>query len=98
MSKKEEIPSQSLQIPKPIIITAKLLQAISLKLITLFAAKLFTTPIKQVIPKRQMQMDKNCKQQRILIPTIKKEIVVYQYEEGKKKVLLVHGWSGRGTQ
>lgn len=98
MSKKEEIPSQSLQIPKPIILTAKLLQAISPKLATLFAAKLFTTPIKHTIPKRELQMDKNSKQQKIGVPAIKKEIVVYQYGEGKKKVLLVHGWSGRGTQ
>lgn len=98
MSKKEEIPSQSLQIPKPILLTAKLLQAISPKLVTLFAAKLFTTPIKHAIPKRELQMDKNSTQVKILIPAIKKEIVVYQYGEGKKKVLLVHGWSGRGTQ
>ena len=98
MLKKEEIPSQSLQIPKPILLTAKLLQAISPKLVTLFAAKLFTTPIKHAIPKRELQMDKNSTQVKILIPAIKKEIVVYQYGEGKKKVLLVHGWSGRGTQ
>ena len=98
MSKKEEIPSQSLQIPKPIIVTAKFLQAISPKLATLFAAKLFTTPIKHTIPKRELQIDKNSTQLKIIIPAIKKEIVVYQYGEGKKKVLLVHGWSGRATQ
>lgn len=98
MTKKTEIPAQSLQIPKPIIITAKLLQAISPKLATLFAAKLFTTPIKHTIPKRELQMDKNSTQVKIIIPTIKKEIVIYQYGNGKKKILLVHGWSGRGTQ
>ena len=98
MTKKIEIPAQSLQIPKPILITAKLLQAISPKLVTLFAAKLFTTPIKHTIPKRELQMDKNSMQVKIIIPTIRKEIIVYQYGEGKKKVLLVHGWSGRGTQ
>ena len=98
MSKKEEIPAQSLQIPKPILITAKLLQAISPKLVTLFAAKLFTTPIKHAIPKRELHMDKNSKQLKILVQSIKKEIVVYQYCKGEKKVLLVHGWSGRGTQ
>ena len=98
MTKKTEIPAQSLQIPKPILLTAKLLQAISPKLATLFAAKLFTTPIKHTIPKRELQMDRNSKQQKILIPAIKKDIIVYQYGEGIKKVLLVHGWSGRGTQ
>jgi pimeloyl-ACP methyl ester carboxylesterase len=43
-------------------------------------------------------MDKNTLQQKILIPSINKEIVVYKYGESKRKILLVHGWSGRGTQ
>ena len=98
MTKKIEIPTQSLQIPKPILITVKLLQAISPKLTTLFAAKLFTTPIKHKIPKRELHMDKNSLQLKIIVLDIKKEIVVYKYGEGKKKILLVHGWSGRGTQ
>ena len=51
MTKKGDIPNQSLQIPKAITLTAKLLQAISPKLATLFAAKLFTTPLKYRIPK-----------------------------------------------
>jgi hypothetical protein len=32
-----------------------------------------------------------------MIPEIKKEIVVYEYGYSQKKVL-VHGWSGEGTQ
>ena len=98
MTKKTEIPTQSLQIPKLILITAKLLQKISPKLATLFAAKLFTTPIKHKIPKRELLMDKNSIQLINIVPDIKKEIVVYKYGEGEKKILLVHGWSGRGTQ
>ena len=98
MTKKSEIPNQSLQIPKVITQTAKLLQAISPKLATLFAAKLFTTPIKHKIPKRELHMEENSKQSKLIIPKINKEIVVYQYGQSKRKVLLVHGWSGRGTQ
>ena len=52
MTKKSQINDHSLQIPKAITLTAKLLQAISPKLITLFAAKLFTTPLKYRITKR----------------------------------------------
>jgi hypothetical protein len=37
------------------------------------------------------------KHQNTHIPTINKSVVVYQYGSDKK-VLLVHGWSGRGTQ
>jgi pimeloyl-ACP methyl ester carboxylesterase len=98
MSKKTKSDNQSLQIPKPILLSAKFLQSISPKLATLFAAKLFTTPIKYKIPKREFQMDKQSIQQDILIPSINKVIKIYQYGNSKKKILLVHGWSGRGTQ
>jgi len=98
MSKKTKSDNQSLQIPKPILITAKFLQAISPKLATQFAAKLFTTPIKHKIPKREFEMDKQSIQQDILIPSINKTIKTYQYGNSSKKILLVHGWSGRGTQ
>jgi pimeloyl-ACP methyl ester carboxylesterase len=87
-----------LQIPKVIARTAKLLQAISPKLATLFAAKLFTTPIKHRIPKRELHMEQNSRQQKLRVPKINKEINLYHYGESKNKILLVHGWSGRGTQ
>lgn len=98
MTKNSPLKSQSLQIPKPILLIAKLLEVISPKLATHFASKLFRTPIKHKIPKRELEMDKNTLQQKILIPSINKEIVVYKYGESKRKILLVHGWSGRGTQ
>lgn len=98
MTKKGDIPNQSLQIPKVITRTGKFLQAISPKLATLFAAKLFTTPLKHKIPKRELHMEENSKQTKLFIPKINKEIVVYHYGENEHKVLLVHGWSGRGTQ
>ena len=98
MTKKVDIPNKSLQIPKVITRTAKLLQAISPKLATLFAAKLFTTPLKHSIPKRELHMEQNSIQEKLWIPKINKEINLYHYGESKKKILLVHGWSGRGTQ
>ncbi|MCF6132456.1 alpha/beta fold hydrolase [Flavobacterium wongokense] len=98
MTKKADIPNQTLQIPKVITRTAKFLQAISPKLATLFAAKLFTTPLKHRIPKRELDMEKNSRQEKLFVPKINKEINIYHYGETKRKVLLVHGWSGRGTQ
>jgi pimeloyl-ACP methyl ester carboxylesterase len=98
MTKKGDIPKQTLQIPKAITGTAKLLQAISPKLATLFAAKLFTTPLKHRIPKRELEMEQNSRQEKLWIPKINKEINLYYYGESNHKVLLVHGWSGRGTQ
>ena len=87
-----------MKVPKPILITAKLLEMISPKLATSFAIKLFVTPIKHTIPKRELQMETTSKQTFINLPTLNKKIVVYEYGESTKKILLVHGWSGRGTQ
>jgi pimeloyl-ACP methyl ester carboxylesterase len=98
MTKKTSNHTQSLKIPKIILLTSKLISFISPKLITLFAAKLFTTPIKHKIPKRELDMDRNSIQKLIPVPAINKEVVLYQYGKSKKKILLVHGWSGRGTQ
>ena len=98
MTKKSQLNTQSLQIPKPILLSAKLLEVISPKLATIFAAKLFTTPIKHKIPKRELTMDTKSDKEKMWIPSIKKEIQVYHYGKAEKKILLVHGWSGRGTQ
>ena len=98
MTKKTSIHTQSLKIPKIILLTSKLISFISPKLITLFAARLFVTPIKHKIPKRELEMDRNSLQKLIKVPAIDKEVVVYEYGKSEKKVLLVHGWSGRGTQ
>jgi pimeloyl-ACP methyl ester carboxylesterase len=98
MTKNAHKSTQSLQIPKSILFTAKILERISSKLVTLFAARLFTTPIKYKIPKREWHMENESRKTRLYIPKIRKEVQIYQYGESDKKVLLVHGWSGRGTQ
>lgn len=98
MSKKKQKQSQVIEIPKAILLTAKLLQAISPSLTTKFAAKLFTTPIRHKLPKRELHMERESVQKSIPVTEINKEIVVYEYGKSDKKVLLVHGWSGRGTQ
>lgn len=86
------------KIPTIVIRIAQFLQAISPKLATLLAAKLFTTPIRHKMPKRELAMNKNSQQFKLFVPKINKEVIVYQYGVSDKKVLLVHGWSGRGTQ
>ncbi|MEZ0006290.1 pimeloyl-ACP methyl ester carboxylesterase [Flavobacterium sp. 28YEA47A] len=98
MSENPKTHQQSLKIPKSILIAAKITEAISPKLAMKFAAKLFTSPIKYKLPKREIGMDQNSLQQNVFIPNLDKEIVVYNYGASDKKILLVHGWSGRGTQ
>ena len=43
-------------------------------------------------------MESNSVQELIMIPSINKKIMTYKYGNSDKKVILVHGWSGRGTQ
>lgn len=89
---------RSVQIPSNIIKTGKVLQSISLSLATKFAAKLFITPIKYTPPKREEAMDQKSVQKNFTIKEIDRVIRVYEYGQSDKKILLVHGWSGRGTQ
>jgi pimeloyl-ACP methyl ester carboxylesterase len=98
MAKKTSNPIQSLKIPRVIIISCKICALISTKLVTKYAARLFTTPIKHKIPKRELEMDRKSIQHTIHIPKINKDVVVYEFGKSNRKILLVHGWSGRGTQ
>ena len=98
MSKNNYKKNSNLEIPKIILIIAKFLSIISSKLTVLFAAKLFTTPIKYKIPKRELEMYSKSDHELLYIPSINKKIMVYRYGTSTKKILLVHGWSGRGTQ
>jgi len=98
MSQNKKKHRASLRIPKSILVTAKILEVTSPKLAAKFAIKLFTTPMKFKLPKREEEMDRNSRQEMIGIPALGKKINVYHYGNNTRKVLLVHGWSGRGTQ
>ena len=90
--------STSIVIPKKIIFVAKSLQFISYKLVVNFTDKLFKTPIRFSTPKREEMMWKSAQKKRVKIEGLQKEIDVLSYGYSTKKVLLVHGWSGRSTQ
>jgi len=98
MSDTKKLHRESLKIPKPILVTAKILEITSPRLAAKFAIKLFTTPMRFKLPKREEEMDSKTMQELIDIPVLDKKINVYHYGESDRKVLLVHGWSGRGTQ
>ncbi|HSN47629.1 MAG TPA: alpha/beta hydrolase [Flavobacterium sp.] len=98
MTKNTSKHTESLKIPKLILHSSKFIAYFSSNLVTLFAAKLFTSPIKHKIPKRELEMDRKSVQKLIEIPSINKKVISYEYGKNSKKVLLVHGWSGRGTQ
>jgi len=87
-----------LEIPKIIRLSIRILSFLSTKMMVLFAAKLFTSPIKHRIPKRELEMDRLSRQEMVLIPAIGRKVNVYHFGNSPKKIILVHGWSGRGTQ
>ena len=98
MSKNKSKNNGNIEIPKLLLIIAKFLSVISSKLTVLFAAKLFTTPIKYRIPKRELEMFTKSQHELLYIPSIRRKVMMYRYGTSPKKILLVHGWSGRGTQ
>jgi pimeloyl-ACP methyl ester carboxylesterase len=86
------------KIPKSIILPGKILQCIAPPLATKYAIKLFGTPIRFKTPAREKIMAKSAQKELLFIPELNKKVMVYTYGYSKRKVLLVHGWSGRGTQ
>lgn len=88
----------TIEIPKIYRIIGKTLQFISNKLASRYAIWLFFKPLRFPMPKREQPMNQNSEQFDLFIPFIGKKIRMYRYGEGTKRILLVHGWSGRGTQ
>lgn len=95
MAQKQE---KVLEVPRYIKNTSKVLQTLNKNIAAAFALKLFETPIKYKMPKREQKMYEVSHKSKLILPESGKEIVVYENKFGPKKVLLVHGWNGRGTQ
>lgn len=95
---KDKIPVQQLLVPSYILYAGKFLTAVSPFAASRFAARLFLTPFRYKLPEREKEMDSKSRQETMAVPAINRDIIVYHYGSGPKKILLVHGWSGRGTQ
>lgn len=95
---KDKLPVQQILVPDYILKISKFLTKISPFLASRFAARLFLTPFRYKLPEREREMFEDSEISKEHVPSINREIVVYRYGQSRKKVLLVHGWSGRGTQ
>ncbi|QHI36032.1 Putative aminoacrylate hydrolase RutD [Kordia antarctica] len=91
-------PEPTVKVPKVILQTGRFLQSISTSLAATYGQRLFITPLKHKMPKREFHMDEQTEQTQLFVPAFVKSIVVYRYGKSDKKILLAHGWSGRGTQ
>ncbi len=76
----------------------KFLQFLAKPLAADFMLNIFQIPLKHEMPNREQIMFKSALKERLKIPGINKEIQVYSYGYSKKKILILHGWAGRGTQ
>lgn len=85
-----------MKIPTVIKLTAKYLEKISPKIALGFGLKMFYKPIKFPRPHREESLYKNANKDFFQLKG--RNIRTYEWLRGNKKVLLVHGWSGRGTQ
>lgn len=87
----------SVKVPKVITVVAQILEKISPNLALKFGLLFFYKPTKFVRPKREEEIYDKANKEYITVNG--KKIRVYKWQGGgNKKILLVHGWSGRGTQ
>src|SRR5690606_10285467 len=93
-------PVQVLLTPDYILFTGRLLSKISPYLASRYAAWLFLKPFRYKLPEREKELDKMMDHEKLIVPAIERDIVVYKNftANSGKRVLLAHGWSGRGTQ
>ncbi len=87
-----------MKVPNATVYIGKLLSAVSERIAISYYAKIFQTPIRHEVPARELAMIENSVQEKLYVEAIDKNIMLYKHGESDRKVLLVHGWSGRGTQ
>ena len=90
--------SSVLRIPAWIRFGVWLSQQLSTSLATRMALHLFFRPQRFKRPAREQEMHEHALQTSCNVPKIDKEIQVFRFAGKGPKVLLLHGWSGRGTQ
>lgn len=94
----QSIPKKSFELPKYITNTVQVLEFFSYRLALKFVLKLFFSPIRFRRPKREEEIYASANKQ------ILKNKLGHDFElmiwgdKNSKSILLVHGWSGRGTQ
>jgi pimeloyl-ACP methyl ester carboxylesterase len=97
MTKKKKH-QQGIPVPKLLKIGFKALELIAPYVAMRTAAHVFSKPIKFRVPKHEKRSIVTYSQQKHHISEIDRDIMVYQWENTGEKVLIIHGWSSRGTQ
>lgn len=95
-SKNTASPKKSYEVPAIIKLSLKFLEFLAPPLANRFAIKIFFTPLSFRRPKREDDILSKARIHKM--NTGSNPFVGYEWGSGGPKVILVHGWSGRGTQ
>lgn len=87
---------KSFKVPVFIRRLTSFLEFIHWRLALYYVLKLFLTPIRFPIPKREIAVRKEAVKH--TIPLHKKEAQLFEWGVGDKRVIMMHGWSGRASQ
>ena len=82
-------PEPAIEVPKPILYTGRFLQFFSTSLAAKFAQRLFITPFKHKMPKREFHMDKETEQTQLTVTEILKTIVVFFFLNLFPNIILI---------
>ena len=97
MKKRNDLQSAE-QIPKLLKLLIHTISFFSSKTTTALLGYIFSRPLRHKPHVREKEFIISSKKETHFIPSINKRIKTYELEGSRKKVLLVHGWSGRGSQ
>ena len=97
MKKRKDLQSAE-QIPKLLKLLIYAISLVSSKITTTLLGYIFSRPLKYKPHVREKEFISSSKKEIHFIPSINKSIKTYELKGSHKKVLLVHGWSGRGSQ
>ena len=97
MKKRNDLQSAE-QIPKILKLLIYTISLLSSKTTTALLGYIFSRPLRHKPHVREKEFIRSSKKEIHFIPSINKRIKTYELEGSGKKVLLVHGWSGRGSQ
>ena len=86
------------QIPKLLKLLIYTISLVSSKTTTTLLGYIFSRPLRHKPHAREKEFISSSKKETHFIPSINKRIKTYELKGSHKKVLLVHGWSGRGSQ
>ena len=85
-------------VPKPIVWVGRFLQFFSVKWAAAYSRYFFMLPQRHGIKPAERQWREQARQWDMDVEAIGKKVRMYEWGKGDKKVLLAHGWSGRGSQ